>query len=115
MGSRCLCWRCPNPGTLRPSARRAATSSSAACVTAMPPLAAPSRTAAISCIADSTAAPWNSPNVNSPAAAAAGRVAPPDTAVRAANTDGGPAPWSMLATITASISRAVAGSGRPPV
>ena len=64
---------------------------------------------------DSTAAPWNSPSVSSPAAAAAWSVAPPEIAVRAANTDGAPAPWSMLATITASMSRAVGGSGSSPV
>ena len=38
-----------------------------------------------------------------------------DRAVRAARTDGAPAPWSMLATITASIRRAVGGSGSSPV
>ena len=69
----------------------------------------------MSCIAASTAAPWKSPKVSNPAAAAAGRLAPPEIAVRAASTDGGPAPWSMLATITASINRAVAGSGSSPV
>ena len=72
-------------------------------------------TVAMTSIADDTAAPWNSPNVSIPAAAAAGTVAPPEIAVRAANTDGVPAPWSMLATITASTSRAVAGSGSSPV
>ena len=69
----------------------------------------------MTCIAESTAAPWNSPRVRSPAAAAAWSVAPPEIAVRAANTDGAPAPWSMLATMTASISRAVGGSGSSPV
>ena len=64
-------------------------------------------------IDDSTAAPWNSPSARSPAAAPACRVAPPEIAVRAASTDGAPAPWSMLATITASISRAV-GIGQVP-
>ena len=67
------------------------------------------------CMAESTAAPWNSPSVSSPAAAAACSVAPPEIAVRAARTDGAPAPWSMLATMTASISRAVRGSGSSPV
>jgi hypothetical protein len=42
-------------------------------------------------------------------------VAPPEIAVRAASTDGVPAPWSIPATITASMSRAVEGSGRSPV
>ena len=73
---------------------------------------AASTTAAMACMADSTAAPWNSPSVSSPAAAAACSEAPPEIAVRAARTDGAPAPWSMLATITASMSRAVAGVGQ---
>ena len=79
------------------------------------PPAAASTTEPMASIDDSTAAPWCSPRASRPAAAPAWRVAPPEMAVRAASTDGAPAPWSMLATITASISRAVEGSGRSPV
>ena len=111
-GSRRLCWRWPKPGIRLPCARQSATRSSAAADWELL-LAArdASTTAAMTCIADSTAAPWNSPRVRSPAAAAAWRVAPPEMAVRAANTDGAPAPWSMLATMTASIKSGRRGIG----
>ena len=115
-GSAALCWRWPKPGIRSPRRRRLATSSSAA--SAREPrleVRDASTTAAMVCMAESTAAPWYSPRVSSPAAAAACSVAPPEIAVRAARTDGAPAPWSMLATMTASISRAVWGSGSSPV